>query len=307
MHIKTAAIVGLGALGVMYGHQISKPMPSGALHIVADKQRIEQYKSDGVYCNGEPCAFDYMMPDEAQPVDLVLVAVKQPGLSSAIDAMKNLVGEHTVILSLLNGISSEQVLAEAFGPDKLLMCVAQGMDAMRDGRSVRYTQMGWLVFGDMTSGAPSGKAKSVAAFFDATGVPYILADDMPRRMWSKFMLNVGVNQVMAAYGGGYQELLQSGYKRDTMLGAMREVMALAEYEGITLGEDDIAGWMKVLASLSPDGKPSMQQDVEARRKSEVELFAGTVTRLGKKHGVRTPVNTELYRRILEIEDGYHRR
>ena len=304
MRINTAAIVGLGALGVMYGHHLSKSLPDGALHVVAEEKRLEQYRSSGVYCNGEPCAFHYWTPEEAQPVDIVLLAVKQPGLQSAIESMRNLVGEYTVILSLLNGISSEQILAEAFGSDKLLLCTAQGMDAVREGRSVSYANMGWLVFGDMTPGMPSEKAQAVAAFFKETNVPHIMADYMPRRQWSKFMLNCGVNQVVAVHGTRYLDIQQPGRLRDMMLAAMREVMELAHKEGIALGEEDIAEWMKLLATLNPAGKPSMRQDVEARRRSEVELFAGTVRRLGQKHGVPTPVNDELYSKIMMLESEY---
>ncbi len=304
MQINSAAIVGLGALGVMYGHHLSKTLPDGALHIVADDRRLEKYRTEGVRCNGEPCSFRYWTPEEAQPVDIVLVAVKQTGLAGAVDVMKNLVASHTVILSLLNGISSEQILADAFGEGKLLLCVAQGMDALREGRSVSYHNMGWVVFGDKTPGPPSENARRVAEFFDSTSVPHILADDMPHRLWSKFMLNCGVNQVVAVYGEGYADVQRPGRLRDMMLTAMREVMELAHKEGIALGEEDIAGWMSLLATLNPMGKPSMRQDVEAQRRSEVELFAGTVMRLGQKHGIPTPVNDELYRHISEIESDY---
>lgn len=304
MKINTAAIVGLGALGVMYGHHLAKRMPGGALHVVADEERISQYRQSGVLCNSEACAFEYWTPNEAQPVDIVFVGVKQPGLEDAMEAMKRLIGSHTVILSLLNGIISEQLLADRFGADKLLLCTAQGMDAVREGRSVTYHNMGWLVFGDITPGVPSDKAQAVADFLTRNEVPHIHADDMPRRLWSKFMLNCGVNQVLAVYGGGYKDVQQPGERRDMMLAAMREVMVLARCEGITLGEEDVDGWMKLLATLNPLGKPSMQQDAEAHRQSEVELFAGTVTRLGIKHGIPTPVNDTLYRMILQMESAY---
>jgi 2-dehydropantoate 2-reductase len=304
MRIETAAIVGLGALGVMYGHHLSRVLPAGALQVAADAERIEQYRRSGVYCNDTLCAFDYVTPEQARPAGVVLVAVKQPGLADAIEMMKPLVGENTVILSLLNGILSEQMLSQAFGADKVLLCVAQGMDAVREGRRVSYANMGWLVFGDAVAGTPSEKAMSVAAFFEAAQVPHILAQDMPRRLWSKLMLNCGVNQVLAVYGGGYGSLVQPGPLRDMMMAALHEVMALAQAEGIALGEDDITAWMALLATLNPAGKPSMQQDVEAKRQSEAQLFGGTVMRLGNKHGIQTPVNTALYRRILEMESGY---
>ena len=201
MQVRTVAIVGLGALGVMYGHHLSKVMPAGSLHIVADENRIEQYRQSGVYCNGELCAFEYWTPGEAETVDLVLVAVKQPGLAGAIRVMKGLVGEGTVVLSLLNGIISEQILAETFSKDSLLLCTAQGMDAVREEREVTYANIGWLMFGDFEPGPPSEKAKSVAAFMEDAKVPHKLVEDMNRRLWSKFMLNSGVK----SGGGGLRE------------------------------------------------------------------------------------------------------
>ena len=62
--------------------------------------------------------------------------------------------------------------------------------------------------------------------------------------------------------------------------------------------------MALADSLAPEGKPSMRQDGEAHRPSEVELFAGTMVRLGRKHGVPTPVNDWLYDRVREMEAAY---
>jgi len=127
---------------------------------------------------------------------------------------------------------------------------------------------------------------------------------MYKKLWSKFMLNVGVNQTVAVYGSNYGDIQREGPAREMMIAAMREVITLAEKEGIMLTEDDITYWLHVLSKLSPEGKPSMAQDVEAKRLSEVDLFAGTVLELGKKHGIPTPVNKELYERIKEIESQY---
>lgn len=97
---------------------------------------------------------------------------------------------------------------------------------------------------------------------------------------------------------------REGQARDTMIAAMREVMLLSEEEGINLSEDDLNYWLEVLGQLSPEGKPSMRQDIEARRYSEVDLFAGTVLELGKRHGIATPVNQELYAQIKAMEANF---
>ncbi|MEH7277056.1 ketopantoate reductase family protein, partial [Neobacillus vireti] len=128
--------------------------------------------------------------------------------------------------------------------------------------------------------------------------------DMNKRLWGKFMLNVGVNQTVAVYKSNYGEIQRDGEARATMIAAMREVITLSEYEGINLTEADLNYWLSVLATLSPEGKPSMAQDLEARRYSEVALFAGAVLEMGEKYRVPTPVNKKLYDTIKAIESTY---
>jgi 2-dehydropantoate 2-reductase len=305
MEIKTVSIIGLGALGILFAHHLTKKMPQGDLRIIADKERIRRYQSDFVYCNGERCEFNYLKPEDlGEPADLLIFAVKYNGLNEAIQAVKNQVGEQTIILSALNGITSETIIGQTYGMDKILYCTAQGMDAVKVGNRLTYDHWGMLVFGEREPGFVSQRVKRVAHFFESMAVPYEAVTDMNKRIWGKFMLNVGVNQTVAVYESNYGEIQKVGAARDTMIAAMREVMVLSEKEGINLTETDLKYWLNVLDFLNPEGKPSMRQDMEAKRFSEVELFSGTVLEFGEKHSVSTPVNEELYRRIKEIEAQY---
>jgi len=305
MRIENAALIGLGAIGLTFGNQIQKNLP-GSLTVIADAGRIERYTREGVYCNGEPCAFRYMTPEEKpeRPADLVLIAVKFGALEEAVRAISRHVGPDTVILSLLNGISSEEIVGRVYGMDKMLLSVAQGMDATREGNRLTYQNMGKIVFGDQEPGGVSEKARAVSEFFTRAGVPHEVSREMRRHLWSKFMMNVGINQVTAVYRCGYGGVQEGGPYRQEMIDAMREVLRLSELEGTGLRESDIGYWMDVIQTLSPEGKTSMQQDVEAGRPTEVELFAGTVLRLAEKHGLDVPVNRALYRKIREIEASY---
>ncbi|MEH6953229.1 ketopantoate reductase family protein [Neobacillus drentensis] len=303
--IKKVTIIGLGALGILYGHHFSKKMPKADLRIIADRERINKYEIEHVYCNGEHCNFNYLSPDEpSEPADLLIFTVKYNGLKDAIQAVKNHVGEQTIILSALNGISSERIIGQVYGDEKILYCVAQGMDAVKEGNQLIYDHMGILCFGEQEPGLISDKVKIVAEFFDQVQLPYEIDTNMVKRQWGKFMLNVGVNQTVAVYDSNYGEVQQEGKAREMMIGAMREVIALSEKAGVHLTEADLDYWLSVLATLSPDGKPSMAQDVEARRPSEVELFAGTVLHLAKQYGIATPINQDLYHRIQLIESQY---
>ncbi|MNN20371.1 2-dehydropantoate 2-reductase [compost metagenome] len=298
MTIKKVSIIGLGALGILFGHQLLKKMPKADLTIIADQARIDKYEKEKVYCNGEPCEFHFVTPDEScEPADLIIFTVKFDGLQEAIKAVKNHVGDQTIILSALNGITSEEIIADAYGREKLLYCVAQGMDAVKEGNQLTYEHVGMLCFGEREPGVISEKVKAVASFFDEMEFPYEISTDMRHRMWGKFMLNVGVNQTVAVHDSNYGGVQKEGQARDTMIAAMREVIVLSEKEGIQLTEADLSYWLSVLSTLSPAGKPSMAQDIEAKRFSEVELFAGAVLASGEKYGVPTPVNQELYDRI----------
>ncbi len=303
MTIKKVSIVGLGALGTLFGHHLSKRIPD--LTIVADQVRIERYKREGVFSNGERCEFNYVTPRQAvEPADLIIFAVKFNNLDEVIEAVRGHVGPHTILLSLLNGISSEEVIGRALGIEKVVWCVAQGMDAVKTGNRLHYANMGQLCFGDGKPGIISDKIRAVDEFFNAMEIPHTVETNMPRKLWSKFMINVGVNQVIAVYGETYASVQQPGERRNMMVAAMREVMALSEKEGVCLNEEDIGYWLGVIDGINPEGKPSMRQDVEAKRLSELDLFAGTVLRLSAKHHIKAPVNEMLFDMMKEIESKY---
>jgi len=180
------------------------------------------------------------------------------------------------------------------------------IDAVREGNATTYTVGGTIHFGEVKnpSGAWSERVERVAAFFDRAGVRYTVPEDMMHAMWFKLMVNVGVNPVSAILRAPYSSFQRFPEARRVMLAAMREVIAVSKVLGIGLTEADLAAWDRTLASLSPSGKSSMLQDVLARRKTEVELFAGTVVRLGEKSGVPTPVNRLILDMVLAIEKGY---
>lgn len=303
--IKTVAIIGLGALGILYAEHVSQYMPRDAIRIIADNDRIHRYQKDGIFCNGNKCDFHYLTPeDTGNPADLILFTVKYQGLKDAIKAVKNQVGENTIILSALNGINSEELIDKACDKAKVLYCVAQGMDAVKKGNRLSFHNKGMLVFGEKELGVDTLQVEKVASFFDRVHLPYQVDHNMRHRLWGKFMLNVGVNQTVAVVEGTYGDIQREGAAREKMIAAMREVIQLSAYEGITLKEEDLDYWLSVLGTLNPEGKPSMRQDLEAQRYSEVELFAGTVLELGKKYQLDTPVNQELYNTIKGIESMY---
>jgi len=306
MIIQKTAIVGMGALGLLYGEQIQKNLGKGHLSFVMDSARYQRHKSETYTINGVPQDFALVDAAEATPVDLIIVATKASGLESALDVMAGLVAEHTIILSVMNGISSEQILAERFGDQNLIYCVAIGMDAMRDGHSLSYVNQGKLQIGILKDEQKPALA-ALGQFLDRVGLAYSVEDDILHALWGKFLLNVGINQACMVYETTFGGALGTPQIFAVMSAAMHEVITIAEKEGVHLTEQDFEHYISVLQTLKPDSCPSMRQDAIARRTSEVELFAGTVLQLAAKHQVPVPVNAFFYQRIQELEAGYTKR
>jgi len=305
MEIKRVAIIGLGALGILFGQHLRKQMQEDDLLFIVDQERKERYEKNGFFANGEQCQFHYVLRDErVEPVDLVIFTVKYDGLRDALEAVENIVDDHTIFISALNGIVSEEVIGEKYRLENVIYAVAQGMDAVKIGNKLTYSNMGMLCFGDREPGVISEKTKRVARFFEKTNFPHEVVTDMQKRQWGKFMTNVGVNQTVAVYNGNYGTIQQKGEARETMIQAMREVIILSEKEGIHLTEDDLTYWLNILDELDPEKKPSLAQDMDAKRYSEVELFSGTVLTLAEKYHLDTPVNRMLYDKITAIERTY---
>ena len=254
MEIKTVAIVGMGALGLLYGEQLNKVLPKGAVRFVMDEERYARHANDKYEVNGVEQSFTLQSAASAEPVDLVIVATKFSGLTEALAEMQGLVGPKTIIFSVLNGISSEEYIKERYGDDNLLYGVALGMDAVREGTSLTYEHKGILKLGFLEKKQRPALA-AVMALLEKAGIQYVIEEDILHALWAKLLLNVGINQTCMVYETNYGGAFTNEEACKDMFAAMHEVIDVAQKEGIKLTEADFEGCVKVLRGLSPEGLP----------------------------------------------------
>ena len=280
--------------------------------VVADAARTERYRAEAATFNGEPIRVTYLTYEEAaeraavQPFDVVLYAVKYGALPEAIEQSSPLVSLDTAVISVLNGITSEEVLAERFGWDRVLLCIAQQMDSRKVGAVVTAGCVGVMALGvrDPEDAAQRANLARVTEWLAAVEQPFIVPADIQHQLWGKLICNVGVNQACAVYDCCFNGIHVPGEAREAMIAAMGEVAAVGRACGIALTDDDVAYWLDIIDHLNPAGRPSLRQDVLARRPTEVELFSGTINRLGAAHGIPTPQNERFYAAIKELESSF---
>lgn len=304
MVISRAAIIGRGAVGLLYGSLIQRNVGPAAVEYVMDEGRYARHAGEVPTINGAPCTIPTLPASEATPVDLVILATKATGLDLALETMGRLVGPDTRVISLLNGITSEGRIAERFGWERTVLAVAQGMDAVFIGGALTFTHAGEIRLGPAAGTAP-GVVEDIADFLARAGIAHVAEADIRRRQWVKLMLNVGINQTCMAFGGTYGTASEPGGEQNRcFVAAMREALAVARAEGVDVTEADLSQMAELIASLDPDGMPSMAQDRVNGRRTEVEEFSGTIVRLAERHGVLVPTNRWLYARIRELEEGF---
>jgi 2-dehydropantoate 2-reductase len=299
--LERVVICGAGAVGSSYAARLHDVNPAG-LAVIAGGARRARLEREGLTVNGRRLDPRYLAPGEPAPAaDLLLVAVKQHHLAQAIEDVRAVVGAETIVVSLLNGITSEALLGRAFGAEKVLPAFVVGNDVLREGTRTRYANLGRLVFGAPSNDPADPRVRAVKDLLDRAGIPAEVPPDILRAQWKKFMLNVGVNQVSAILRAPYGAFAAVPELRELARAAALEVVAVSRGEGVALAPADVEAIFPIIAALAPDGKTSMLQDVEAGRKTEVEIFAGAVVALGRRHGVPTPVNELLGRMIAAIE------
>jgi len=301
--IHNIMILGAGAIGSYFATQFDQ-CTEFSTALIAEGERAKRLGEAGLVVNGQRMLFpvvDPLAPDGT--ADLIIVALKHHKLAEALPSLEKLVGEHTIILSMMNGLDSEAMIASEYGMDKVMYGLSVGIDALRQGNRINFTKPGKHYFGEAQNKVFSERVIRVQAAFECTDILYEIPVDMLQVMWWKFMVNVGMNAASAVMRASYGVFQRSTDAQMLMEAAMREALVLAKLEGIDLREQEIADWYDFLHTLSPNGKTSMLQDIEAGRKTEMEIFGGKVVRLAEVHGVDVPVNQTLTQIISVLEES----
>ena len=299
--IKKVLLCGMGAVGSIYADKFLD-FDRENFRVLLDKNRLKSYRENPITFNGKTLEPEYILPDNSDyKADLIIIATKYFNLKEAIENIKNFVKQDTIIMSLLNGITSEDEIAHSYGYDKILYSYFIGHSAMRNGRNIVQDGVNKIVFGSVDN---TENVESVKNLFDKVHINYEVPDDIMYSMWLKYMLNVSSNQVSAILGYTFGDMLSNEKCMDLIINIMKEVQAIAKVRGVKNTDKMIDDALSAINTMSKDGRTSMLQDIQAKRKSEVDMFAGTIIKLGKQYNVSTPYNVVLKSLIETIENSF---
>lgn len=286
------ALIGLGAVGTVIATRIEQTNPQ-TLSIIADPKRRTKLITNGISLNGR--RYDFNMPEVPSPQELVIVTIKSPSLDQVIESISPWIGPKTIILPLLNGITPVELFAERYGWERVLRGFYLGHTTAREGQSVTHDGHYYLYFGcdPKHAAMQTEMVERVAAYFDQVGVPYKRPENMLTAQWQKYILNIGTNQSSALLRCDYGTMQSDPRAWDLALNLMREAQEVAIALHIPEADQLLDRAVNSIRNMVPEHKSSMLQDVEAGRTTEIDLFAGTLCRLGQQLGIETPTNNRI--------------
>ena len=299
MQIKTVAVLGAGAVGsyIIWGLSGRKDIRLG---VIAEGERAERMKK-GCMINDLEYHPEVWTPQEAKGTDLLIVSLKYGALPGALEDIHTITGENTTVMSLMNGVDSEELISEKIGASHVLHSLVK-IASHKEENGYYFnpeTTIG-IIFGELTAPYQSERVQAVEALFKDTGLHYRVTEHIREEIWSKFRLNVCNNLPQAILGAGVGCYQDSVHMKQISDGLRRELEAVAAAKGIDISKADDSSSHG--SAVPPSARYSTLQDLDAGRHTEIDMFSGALVRMGRELGIPTPYNEYTYHMIKALEE-----
>lgn len=291
-------VIGAGALGLYYGAMLQHSGEDVHFLLRRDLQAVQQNGLQVFSVNGDfhlPKVAGYASPEEIGPVDLVIVGLKTFSNHLLADLVRPLVGPETAILTLQNGLGNEELLATAFGPEKVLGGVAFLCSNRGEPGIVHHLGEGKIRLGEFSCGL-TPRSTRLAAMFSKAGVPCDAVDDLRRARWEKLVWNIPFNGLCALQEKDVTEILDHPPSKELVRRLMLEVIAGANAQPLGKQIDGPLFSQQLIRFTEPMDhyRPSMLIDREEKRPLELEAIYRIPLEQARNAGVDMPRIGMLY-------------
>jgi 2-dehydropantoate 2-reductase len=304
------AILGSGAVGGYFGAKLARSGQDVAF--VARGAHLDAIRARGLEVRSEKLG-DFTVRAAAEsdtsmigPVDVAIVAVKAYDNATALPMLRPLIGPHTVVLTLQNGVDSVDEVAAVVGERHVLggtTYVATALEApgliVQTGvhRSIIFGE----VFGDRSHVSP--RVQAVADVLAAADIQSRPVADARVPIWDKFVYLVPFSGFTGSARLPIGQVWKFAHAQAMFYAASREVAAIAAAEGVTISPDRFDTLREYMDNIPATTRSSLLIDLEQGKRIEVEALQGAAVRRAAKHGLPTPIVSTLYAALKPWEAG----
>jgi 2-dehydropantoate 2-reductase len=304
--IERVCIVGAGVIGSLFAGHLAQVCQVSIL--TRREEHADALNRDGLRVSGKSGLQARVSasadPDRLEDFDVGIVATKAAGLRAAVEALEGRFAEATMT-TVLNGLGAEEIVRE-HGSWPIVSGVTFMSGTRHSDTHVEYildTET-WL---GPYEGTPFERVQEIADTIVASGLKAEALPDLRPAQWSKLIFNAAVNPVAALTALPHDPHFAAENEPSDLghlvRGLVDEGKAVAEAAGIELHDDP---WeMNVLATQRGSAHyPSMLEDVDAHRETEIELISGSLVREAEQHGVEVPLHRMLYALVRGKEESW---
>ena len=302
------AVVGPGAMGCLISAYLKNKTKEEVWLYDKFPERAEHIRDNSVKVETPNNAFQAKLnvtcdAKEIGICDLVIICVKSYSTEDACKDIKEMVGEITCVMTIQNGIGNVQVLNDYFGEDKVIAGITNHGATLLGIGHVRHAGRGDTIIGK-ADGRLSGALKEISGILNRCGFETKISKDIDSVIWSKLIINVGINALTAITRLNNGRLIEYEESRSLLRNAVQEAAKIVKRKRIKLAYDDPIQKVESVCKGTAQNISSMLQDVLNKKRTEIDFINGAIIRQGKSLGIPTPVNEVLTNIVKTIETSY---
>ncbi|MCX5710461.1 MAG: 2-dehydropantoate 2-reductase [Candidatus Omnitrophica bacterium] len=302
-------IVGPGAMGSLLGSFFSKSKEEVWL-LDKNNDRASRINAGGISIEGvsgewQVKARSTVNAKEIGEADLVIICVKSYDTREAALAAKPAIGAKTRVLTLQNGIGNVEVISEVVGAEKVIGGVTNLGATLIEPGKVRHAGKGETIIGRI-DGKITAELRSIREVFIKSGLETRISKDIKGALWSKLIINAGINALTAITRLNNGRLVEFDGTRKILREAVAEATKVAKRKRIKLIYDDPLAKVEAVCEATAANVSSMLADVLRKKRTEIDYINGVVVRQGQELGIPVPINSVLVDLVRTIEASYSR-
>lgn len=292
------AVLGTGAVGGYYGGKLANAgcdvtfIARGKTLAALEEQGLDVKSYTGNFLIKKPKVTSELA--SLKDADLILFCVKSYSTLDIATAIKPVIKDNAIVISMQNGIDNERILSEVLGQDKILGAVVYITSSCPSPGVIKHTSSGKIYIGEL-GGQLSDRLKSIEKLFLSSGIPANASSDIKKELWKKLMLNMPFNGFTALTKKTLKTFFDIPEASEYFYKSLKEVQLIAKAEGIIITAAELDEIFAICKNeQAMNFKSSTLQDIEAGKPLEIDSLQGAVIRIANKHNIETPINKLLY-------------
>ena len=301
------AIVGPGAVGCLLTSFLSKGNNEAWL-LDKDDLRASKINKNGISMEG--VSGEWFVKGRATAdvkdigsAELVIIAVKSYDTKEAVSASKPLISDDTSVLTLQNGLGNIEIISEAIGQEKVIGGVTNLGATLLETGKVRHAGIGETIIGRIDGKIPV-QMRQIREIFNGCGLETRISKDIKGILWSKLIINSGINALTAITRMRNGRLIEFEGTRKILREAVTEAVRISKRKRIKLIYDDPLAKVEAVCEATSENISSMLQDILRKKRTEIDFLNGVIVRQGQELGIPVPANLMLVELVKTIEASY---